>query len=124
MEHFCEIISKSDQRFRRRRFFKNFCMPVQCKKKKTQKNPFIKAKFIDGSKFLRTIFEEGHPRNTPLKLFQNLTSAFGEEDFLRISSCPFSASSPYSLELCLLTDQILKKKKKKCLERVTQGKFL
>ena len=26
-------------------------------------------------------FEKGHARNIPLKLFQNLTSGFGEEDF-------------------------------------------
>ena len=34
-------------------------------------------------------FEKGHPRNIPVKLFQNLISSFGEEDFLRISSCPY-----------------------------------
>ena len=50
-------------------------------------------------------FEKGHPRNIPLKLFQNLTSGFREEDFLRISSCPYSARSPHSLEPCLLTDK-------------------
>ena len=51
------------------------------------------------------IFEKGHPRNIPVKLFQNLTSSFGEEDFLRISSCPYSARSPHSPEPCLWTDQ-------------------
>ena len=56
-------------------------------------------------KISRTIFEKGHPRNIPAKLFQNLTSAFGEEDFLRISSCPDSERSPHSLEPCLRTDQ-------------------
>ena len=53
----------------------------------------------------QTIFEEGHPRNIPAKLFQNLTNGFEEEDFLRISSCPYSAGSPHSLEPCLWTDQ-------------------
>ena len=33
---------------------------------------------------MQTIFEKGHPRNIPVKLFQNLTCSFGE-DFLRIS---------------------------------------
>ena len=40
-----------------------------------------------------------------VKLFQNLTSSFEEEDFLRISSCPYSARSPHSPEPCLWTDQ-------------------
>ena len=55
-------------------------------------------------KISRTIFEEGHQRNISLKLFQNLTSSFGE-DFLRISSCPYSARSPHSPEPCFWVDQ-------------------
>ena len=55
-------------------------------------------------KILGTTFEKGHPRNIPVKLFQNHTSGFGEKDFLRISSCRFSASSPHSQEPCLLMD--------------------
>ena len=46
-EHFFKIISKSDKQIWRRRFFKNFIMSVQCKKP-----PFIRAMFMDGSKFL------------------------------------------------------------------------
>ena len=56
-------------------------------------------------KISRTFFDKGHPRNIPVKLFQNLTSSFVEEDFLRISSCPYSARSPHSPEPCLWTDQ-------------------
>ena len=56
-------------------------------------------------KILRTIFEKDHPRNIPVKLFQNLTSSFGEEDFLRISSCPYSARSPHWPEPYLWMDQ-------------------
>ena len=56
-------------------------------------------------KISRTIFQKGHPRNIPVKLFQNLTSGFGEEDFLRISSCPYGTRSPHSPEPCLWTDQ-------------------
>ena len=37
--------------------------------------------FFDGSKFLEQVFEKGHPRNNPVKLFQNLTSGFGGEEF-------------------------------------------
>ena len=56
-------------------------------------------------KVSQTIFEKGHPRNIPVKLFQNRTSGFWEEDFLRISSCPYSARSPHSPEPCFRTDQ-------------------
>ena len=49
--------------------------------------------------------EKGHPRNIPVKLFQNLTSGFRGEDFLRIFSCPYSARSPHSPEPCSRTDQ-------------------
>ena len=56
-------------------------------------------------KISRTSFEEGHPRNIPVKLFQNLTSSFGEENFLRISLCPYSARSPHSPEPCFSADQ-------------------
>ena len=56
-------------------------------------------------KISRTLFEKGHPRNIPVKLFQNLTRSIGEKDFLRISSCPYSARSPHSLETCFWADQ-------------------
>ena len=56
-------------------------------------------------KISQTIFEKGHPRNIPAKIIQNLTSGFGEEIFLRISSCPYSARSPQSPDPCLWTDQ-------------------
>ena len=56
-------------------------------------------------KISQRIFEKGHPRNIPLKLFQNLTSSFREEDFLRISTCPYSARSPHSPEPCFWADQ-------------------
>ena len=36
-------------------------------------------------KISRTIFEKGHPRNNPVKLFQNLTNSFIREEFWRIS---------------------------------------
>ena len=67
--------------------------------------PIHHSHVYGGIKISRTIFEKGHPRNIPVKLFQNLTSSFGEEDFLRISSCPYSARSPHSPEPCLWMDQ-------------------
>ena len=50
-------------------------------------------------------FEKGHSRNISMKIFQNLTSSFGEEDLLRISSCQYSAKIPHLPEPHLLTDQ-------------------
>ena len=44
-------------------------------------------------KILQTIFEKGHPKNIPVKLFQNLTSGFGE-DFFGISSCRIVQEAP------------------------------
>ena len=60
--------------------------------------PIHKSHVYRGIKILRTLFEKGHQRNIPVQLFQNLTSSFGEEEFLRISSCPYSARSPHSPE--------------------------
>ena len=57
---------------------------------------------------MRTVFEKGYTKNIPVKLFQNLTSGFGEDDFLKISSCPYSARSPHSPEPCLRTNQNFK----------------
>ena len=53
----------------------------------------------------QTVFEKGYSRNISMKLFQNLTSSFGKEDFLRISSCLYSAKSPHSPEPRVWTDQ-------------------
>ena len=49
------------------------------------------AMFFDGSKFHENIFEKGYTSNNLVTLFQTLTSGFREEDFLRISSRPYSA---------------------------------
>ena len=59
-----------------------------------QKAPNYQSHIYRQIEILRTIFEKGHPRNIPVKLFQNLTSGFGEKGFLRISSCPYSAKAP------------------------------
>ena len=72
-----------------------------------QKAPIHQSHVYGKIKISQTIFEKGHPRNVPVKLFQNLTSSCREEDFLRISSCQYSARSPNSLEPCLWTDQNL-----------------
>ena len=77
--------------------------------------------FLGRSKFHKQFFKKVHPRNIPVKLFQNLTSSFGEEVFLRISLCPYSARSPHSPEPCLWVDQNFTYN---FLKRVTQGTFL
>ena len=69
-----------------------------------QKAPIHQSHIYRLIKILQTVSEKGHPRNIPVKLFQNPTSSFGE-DFLRISSCPYSARNPYSPEPCLWRDQ-------------------
>ena len=71
----CEIISKSDQQFLRTRFFKNFFMSIE------QKAPIHQSHIYRQITILPSIFENGHPRNIPVKLFQNLTSGFGEKFF-------------------------------------------
>ena len=51
-EQSCEIISKYDQQFQRRWFFKNFFMSVECKKL-----PFTRAMLMDRSKFCEQILK-------------------------------------------------------------------
>ena len=97
--HFCEIISKSDQRFHRT-LFKEFLHVII-----VQTVPIHQGHVYRRIKISRTIFEKGHPRNNSVKLFQNLSSGFTEHFFLRISICLYSASSPHSPESYLLTDQ-------------------
>ena len=90
-----------------------------------QKAPIHQSHIHRKIKILRTIFEKGHPRNIPVKLFQNLTSGFGEKSFLRISSCPYSAKSPHSPEPYFRQIKILRSKFcEQVLKRVTQGIFL
>ena len=72
-------------------------------------------------KISRTFFKKGHPRRNSVKLFQNLTIRFREEDFLRIPSFLYSASSPHSPEPHFLTDQNFTNS---FLKRVTQGTYL
>ena len=70
-----------------------------------QNAPIHQSHVYGRIKISQTIFEKGYPRDIPVKLFQNLTSGYGEEDFLRISSCLYSARRPHSPEPCLWTDQ-------------------
>ena len=95
-----EIISKSDMRFQRR-ILKNFS-EVHTVKKASPHGGHVFQRI----KIWQTIFEKSHTRNNLVKLFQILTSGFGEEDFLRISSYPYSAKSPLPpWRPCYSTDQ-------------------
>ena len=69
-----------------------------------QKAPIYHSHAYWCTKISRTTYRKGHPRNIPVKLFQNRTSSFREED---ISSCPYSERSPHSPEPCLRIDQNL-----------------
>ena len=71
-----------------------------------QEAPIHQSHVYGWIKILQTIFEEGHQRNIPVNFFfLNLTSSYGQEDFLRISSCPYSARSLHSPQTCFLVDQ-------------------
>ena len=70
-----------------------------------QEAPIHQSHVFGRIKISRTNFEKGHPRNIPAKLFQNLTSGFRGEDFLRISPCSYSARSSHVPEPCLWMDQ-------------------
>ena len=75
-------------RFQRRRILKNFSEVHTVKKASPHGGHIFRH-----IKYSQTIFEMGHTRNNLLKLFQILSRGFGEEDFLRISSCLYSAKS-------------------------------
>ena len=70
-----------------------------------QNAPIHQSHVYSRINLLRTSFEKGHPRKIPVKLFQNWTSGFREEDFFRSSYCPYSARSPHSPEPCIWIDQ-------------------
>ena len=74
--------------FRGEEFSKNFSSPHREKGLPPHSGHFQRIKIS------LTILEKDHPRNNPVKLFHILSSDFGEEDFLRISSCPYSTKSP------------------------------
>ena len=98
-EHSCEIISKSDHQFGEEDFLRISSCPYGAR------SPHSPEPCLWTDQNFANNFEKGHPRNIPVKLFQNLTGSFREEDFLRISSCPYSARSPHSPEPCFWTDQ-------------------
>ena len=98
------IFEKGHQRNIPVKLFQNLIIRFSSCPYIVQEAPIHQSNVFGQIKISQTLFEKGHPRNIPAKLFQNLTSGF-EEDFLRISSCPYSARSPRSPQPCLWTDQ-------------------
>ena len=70
-----------------------------------QEAPIHQSHVYGRIKILQTIFEKGHQRNIPVKLFQNLWSSFGEEDFKNFFMSLYNARSPHSSEPCFWADQ-------------------
>ena len=96
--NFHEIISKFDHQFQRRKYFKDCLRISSCSYSARSPQSSKPCLWMDQN--FANIFEKGHPRNIPVKLFQNRTRGF-REDFLRISSCLYSAKSlPPSWQLC------------------------
>ena len=83
----------------KKNFEETFCV------RKVKVAPIHQSHIYGPIKFSQTDFEKGHPRSIPMKLFQNLTSSFREEDILRISLYPYGASSPHLPDPYLLMDQ-------------------
>ena len=81
---------------------KNTCLIVS--KNKTNKSTTCRCQklaFVFQHKNYANKFEKGHPRNISVKLFQHLIRGFKEE-FLIISSCPYSINNPQPSEPCFL----------------------
>ena len=93
-EHFYEIISKSDQWFQRRKNLKHFSEVHTVQKKPPPWRPC----FSTNQNFANNFWKRSHKE-------QSWTNSDQEQDFLRISSCPYSAKFPYSPEPCSFTDQ-------------------
>ena len=86
-----------------------------------QEAPIHQSHVFRWIKILQTMFEKGHPRNIPVKLFQNLTSSFGEEDFLRIFFMSIKCKKPPFTSAMFMDGS---KFHEQFLKRVTQGIFL
>ena len=96
-------------------FLRNFHVHI------VQEAPIHQSQVYGHIKISPTVFERGHPRNIPVKLFQNRTRGFREEDFLRISSCPYNAKNlPPMVAMVLDRSEF----RKQSLKRVTQGTIL
>ena len=116
-EQFCEIISKSDKRFQRRRIlFEEFLWSAH-------REPPQAAMFFDGSKFSKH-FLKRVTQGIILWNYSKFWPAVSEKIFLRISPCPYSAKSlsPPPPTATMFFDG--SKFREHFLKKVTQGTFL
>ena len=72
-------------------------------------------------KISQTIYEKGHPRNISMKLFQNLTIGFREEDFFKNLFMSLSWKQP-PFTRAMFNDGL--KFRWQFLRKVTQKTFL
>ena len=86
-----------------------------------QKAPIHQSHVYKQIKILQTIFEKGHQRNIPMKLFRNLTSSFGEKDFFKNFFMSTECKKP-PFTRALFMDR--SKFRIHFLKRGTQGTFL
>ena len=113
-EHSCEIISKSDQRFQRSRFSKNFIMSVQCKKP-----PFTRAMFMDGSKFCKQ-FLKRVTQTTFLWNYFKIGPVVSEDFFNEFLHVCIVQEAPFTRAMLMDGSKFCQQFSK----RVTQGTFL
>ena len=83
-----------------------------CRARKVQRAPSYQSRVSGRIKIPPSGSEKGHPRVNSVKLFQNFTGSFREEEFLRLSLCPYtySAQTPpptFPPEPFFFTDQII-----------------
>ena len=94
-EHSCEIISKSDQRFRRRKFFKNFFIHPY-----SGRSPHSPEPCLWTDQNFANNFWKGLPKEHSCEIISKLDQRFQRKDFLSVSSCLYSARSSHSPEPC------------------------
>ena len=112
MEHSCEIISKSDQQFQRRSFFLRISSCPY-----SARSPHSPESYFWRIKISRILFEKGHLRNIPVKLFQNQTAVPEEKIFKELlKKFNFIAMATRVFNGIKFCEQFLK--------RTSQGTFL
>ena len=79
-----------------------------------QEAPIHQSHVYGRIKILWTIFEKVHPRNIPVKLFQNRTCGFWEEDFFKNFFMSVQCKKPPFTRACLGTDQNFAKNEHSC----------
>ena len=79
--HSRNIPENQTRGFREEDFLRISSCPYSTKSPPPPPPPPMAAMFFHGSIFREQFLKKGHPRNNPVKLFQNLTSGFRGEEF-------------------------------------------